>query len=86
MHRLRTVVPQSVLLSLSSRQTPKIFLLFTRTFYKTKKRLTLKRYWVDQEGLEPSSKQGNNMLSTRLSQTSFSSIGKTCATNRCLIL
>lgn len=51
MHRLRTVVPQSVLLSLSSRQTPKIFLLFTRTFYKTKKRLTLKRYWVDQEGL-----------------------------------
>ena len=27
------------------------------------------RFFVDQEGLEPSSKQGNNMLSTRLSLT-----------------
>ena len=26
-------------------------------------------FFVDQEGLEPSSKQGNNMLSTRLSLT-----------------
>lgn len=27
------------------------------------------RFFVDQEGLEPSSKRGNNMLSTRLSLT-----------------
>lgn len=43
-------------------------------------------YFVDQEGLEPSSKRGNNMLSTRLSLTWFSSAGKTSATNQHLIL
>lgn len=43
-------------------------------------------HFVDQEGLEPSSKQGNNMLSTRLSLTWFSSAGKTSATNQHLIL
>ena len=41
---------------------------------------------VDQEGVEPSSKRGNRMLSTRLSPTSFSCCGKTGATNRNLIL
>lgn len=43
-------------------------------------------YFVDQEGLEPSSKQETNMLSTRLSLTKFSCCGKTSATNRSLIL
>lgn len=40
---------------------------------------------VDQEGIEPSSKQGNHMLSTRLASLGFSSTGKTEATNRHLI-
>lgn len=43
-------------------------------------------YFVDQEGLEPSSKQETNMLSTRLSLTKFSCCDKTSATNRSLIL
>ena len=41
---------------------------------------------VELEGFEPSSKQGNHTLSTCLSWTSFSSCGKTQATNRSLIL
>ena len=42
--------------------------------------------FVELEGVEPSSKQGNHTLSTRLFQTSFSSDGKTWTTNRHLIL
>ncbi len=42
--------------------------------------------FVELEGIEPSSKQGTPVLSTRLSQPEFSCIGKTWATNRCLIL
>ena len=41
---------------------------------------------VELEGFEPSSKQGNHTFSTCLSWTSFSSCGKTQATNRSLIL
>ena len=41
---------------------------------------------VELEGVEPSSKQGTNMLSTCLSLPEFSCSGKTRATNRCLIL
>ena len=41
---------------------------------------------VELEGVEPSSKQGNNTLSTCLFRTSFSCIGKTRTTNRHLIL
>ena len=40
---------------------------------------------VEIAGFEPASKQGTNMLSTRLSWPSFSSNGKTQATNHCLI-
>ena len=40
---------------------------------------------VEPEGIEPSSKQGSPELSTRLSQPEFSCIGKTWATNLCLI-
>jgi hypothetical protein len=40
---------------------------------------------VDLEGVEPSSKQGNNKLSTCLSSLRFSSVGKTEATNLHLI-
>ena len=40
---------------------------------------------VEIAGFEPASKQGTNMLSTRLSWPSFSSNGKTQATNYCLI-
>ncbi len=42
-------------------------------------------FLVELEGIEPSSKQGRPVLSTRLSQTWFSCIGKTWATYRCLI-
>ena len=41
---------------------------------------------VELEGVEPSSKQGNHTLSTRLSWTSFSCCSKTQATNCNLIL
>ena len=41
---------------------------------------------VELEGVEPSSKQGNNMLSTCLFQTSFSCGSKTWTTNRRLSL
>ena len=41
---------------------------------------------VDLEGVEPSSKQGNNKLSTCLSSLRFSCVGKTKATNPRLIL
>jgi len=41
---------------------------------------------VELEGVEPSSKQGNNKLSTCLSSLWFSSVGKTEATNLRLIL
>ena len=41
--------------------------------------------FVEIEGFEPSSKQGTDMLSTRLSWPSFSCNGKTQATNRHLI-
>ena len=41
---------------------------------------------VELEGIEPSSKQGRPVLSTRLFQTSFSCTGKTWTTNQCLIL
>lgn len=40
---------------------------------------------VELEGVEPSSKQGNNKLSTCLSSLRFSSAGKTEATNLRLI-
>ena len=40
---------------------------------------------VEIAGFEPASKQGTNMLSTRLSWPLFSSNGKTQATNHCLI-
>ena len=40
---------------------------------------------VELEGVEPSSARGNHVLSTRLFQTSFSSISKTWTTNQCLI-
>ena len=43
------------------------------------------RNMVELEGVEPSSAQGNHTLSTRLSWPSFSSYGKTQATNRNLI-
>ena len=42
--------------------------------------------FVEMEGFEPSSAQGNHTLSTRLFQTSFSSADKTWTTNRHLIL
>ena len=42
--------------------------------------------FVELEGVEPSSKQGNHTLSTRLSWTSFSCCSKTQATNCNLIL
>ena len=41
----------------------------------------LKGSSVELEGVEPSSKQGNHMLSTCLSLPSFSCIGRTRATN-----
>ena len=41
--------------------------------------------FVEMAGFEPASKQGTNMLSTRLSWPEFSSNGKTQATNHCLI-
>ena len=41
---------------------------------------------VELEGIEPSSKQGRPVLSTRLFQSSFSCIGKTWTTNQCLSL
>ena len=41
---------------------------------------------VELEGVEPSSKQGNNKLSTCLSSLRFSCAGKTEATNPRLIL
>ena len=41
---------------------------------------------VELEGIEPSSKQGRPVLSTRLFRTSFSSSDKTRTTNHCLIL
>ena len=40
---------------------------------------------VEIAGIEPASKQGTNMLSTRLSWPLFSSNSKTQATNHCLI-
>ena len=40
---------------------------------------------VEVAGFEPASKQGTNMLSTRLSWPKFSSNSKTQATNHCLI-
>ena len=40
---------------------------------------------VELEGIEPSSKQGRPVLSTRLSRPGFSSAGKTRATNQHLI-
>ena len=43
-------------------------------------------FFVEMEGFEPSSAQGNHTLSTRLFQTSFSSADKTWTTNRHLIL
>ena len=42
--------------------------------------------YVELEGVEPSSKQGNHMLSTCLSLLKFSCCSKTKATNCCLIL
>jgi len=42
--------------------------------------------FVELEGVEPSSAQGNHVLSTCLFQTSFSCYGKTWTTNRSLIL
>ena len=42
--------------------------------------------FVELEGVEPSSKQGNNKLSTCLSSLRFSSVGRTEATNSHLIL
>ena len=42
--------------------------------------------FVDLEGVEPSSKQGMNKLSTCLSPPSLSGAGKTGATNLHLIL
>ena len=39
---------------------------------------------VELEGIEPSSKQGRPVLSTRLFQPSFSCIDKTWTTNQCL--
>jgi len=42
--------------------------------------------FVEMEGVEPSSKQGNHTLSTRLSRPWFSCCGKTRATNHSLIL
>lgn len=41
---------------------------------------------VELEGIEPSSKQGRPVLSTRLFQPSFSCNDKTWTTNRCLSL
>ena len=41
---------------------------------------------VELEGIEPSSKQGRTVLSTRLFRTSFSCTGKTRTTNQYLIL
>ena len=41
---------------------------------------------VELEGVEPSSKQGSNMLSTCLFWPSFSCYGKTQTTNHSLIL
>ena len=43
------------------------------------------KIFVEIAGFEPASKQGTNMLSTRLSWPSFSSNSKTQATNYCLI-
>ena len=43
------------------------------------------RFFVEIAGFEPASKQGTNMLSTRLSWPKFSSNSKTQATNYCLI-
>jgi len=43
-------------------------------------------FFVELEGVEPSSKQGMNKLSTCLSSFGFSCSGKTEATNYCLIL
>ena len=45
--------------------------LICRTHFSTRysKPLIISASFVDQEGLEPSSKRGNNMLSTRLSLT-----------------
>ena len=48
-------------------------------------RLIVNYFIVEVTGIEPASKQGTNMLSTRLSWPSFSSNGKTQATNHCLI-
>ena len=42
--------------------------------------------FVELEGIEPSSKQGRPVLSTRLFQPSFSCTGKTWTTNQHLIL
>ncbi len=42
--------------------------------------------FVELEGIEPSSKQGRPVLSTRLFQPSFSCTGKTWTTNRYLSL
>jgi|GEM_PF-3500577 len=42
-------------------------------------------FFVELEGVEPSSKQGNNKLSTCLSSLRFSCTGKTEATNLRLI-
>ncbi len=42
-------------------------------------------FYVELEGVEPSSKQGTNLLSTCLSSLWFSCAGKTEATNRHLI-
>ena len=42
-------------------------------------------FCVELEGVEPSSKQGTNLLSTCLSSLWFSCAGKTEATNRHLI-
>jgi len=43
-------------------------------------------FFVELEGVEPSSKQGNNKLSTCLSSLRFSCVSKTKATNLHLIL
>lgn len=43
-------------------------------------------YIVELEGVEPSSKHGNNMLSTCLASLGFSCTGKTEAINLYLIL
>ena len=42
--------------------------------------------FVELEGIEPSSKQGRPVLSTRLFQPLFSCTGKTWTTNQHLIL